>query len=149
MDVRYRGLAAQLGGAAGTLASLRKSGVSVLGEFARRSWDSLSLRYRGTPTGRGLRRSGARSLVVGVLGKISLDIILMAQTEVGEVSEPADGGGSSTLPHKRNPILSVIAAANSRRVQALAQTLYGLWRASTSAPPALARVGDALRRPRP
>ena len=36
LDVRYRGLAAQLGGAAGTLASLGKSGVSVLGEFARR-----------------------------------------------------------------------------------------------------------------
>ena len=72
-----------------------------------------------------MRRSGSLSLVVGVLGKISLDIILMAQTEVGEVTEPADGGGSSTLPHKRNPILSVIAAANSRRVQALAQTLYG------------------------
>ena len=50
----------------------------------------------------------------------------MAQTEVGEVTEPADAGrgGSSTLPHKQNPILSVIAAANSRRVQAHAQTLY-------------------------
>jgi 3-carboxy-cis,cis-muconate cycloisomerase len=69
---------------------------------------------------------GALSLVAGVLGKISLDVILMAQTEVGEVTEPADGdrGGSSTLPHKRNPILSVTAAANARRVQGLAQTLY-------------------------
>jgi 3-carboxy-cis,cis-muconate cycloisomerase len=68
---------------------------------------------------------GALSLLSGVLGKISLDIILMAQTEVGEVSEPsAKGrGGSSTLPHKRNPILSVTAAANARRVQELAQTL--------------------------
>jgi 3-carboxy-cis,cis-muconate cycloisomerase len=69
---------------------------------------------------------GALSLVAGVLGKISLDVILMAQTEVGEVAEPAGEGrgGSSTLPHKRNPILSVTAAANARRVQALAQTLY-------------------------
>jgi 3-carboxy-cis,cis-muconate cycloisomerase len=49
----------------------------------------------------------------------------MAQTEVGEVSEPAGAGrgGSSTLPHKRNPILSVTAAACSRRVQDLARTL--------------------------
>ena len=51
----------------------------------------------------------------------------MAQTEVGEVAEPAGEGrgGSSTLPHKRNPILSVTAAANVRRVQTSAQTLYG------------------------
>ena len=81
---------------------------------------------------------GALSLVAGVLGKISLDVILMAQTEVGEVAEPAGErrGGSSTLPHKRNPILSVTAAANARRVQALAQTLYRLRSASTSAQPA-------------
>ena len=48
---------------------------------------------------------GVRSLLAGALGKISLDIILMAQTEVGEVSEPAGAGrgGSSTLPHKRTP----------------------------------------------
>jgi 3-carboxy-cis,cis-muconate cycloisomerase len=67
----------------------------------------------------------ALSLLAGVLGKISQDVILMAQTEVGEVAEPAgDGrGGSSTLPHKRNPILCVTAAANARRVQDLARTL--------------------------
>jgi 3-carboxy-cis,cis-muconate cycloisomerase len=49
----------------------------------------------------------------------------MAQTEVGEVAEPAGEGrgSSSTLPHKRNPILSVTAAANARRVQDLARTL--------------------------
>ncbi|MEW6635917.1 MAG: 3-carboxy-cis,cis-muconate cycloisomerase, partial [Actinomycetota bacterium] len=49
----------------------------------------------------------------------------MAQTEVGEVAEPAGGGrgGSSTLPHKRNPVLSVTAAASVRRVQDLGRTL--------------------------
>ena len=67
------------------------------------------------------------SLVAGVLGKISYDVILMVQTEVGEVAEPAGEGrgGSSTLPHKRNPILSVTAAANIRRVQDLSRTLQG------------------------
>jgi 3-carboxy-cis,cis-muconate cycloisomerase len=126
-DVRDRGLAAQLGGAAGTLASLGKSGVSVLGEFAR----ELELAEPTVPWHTDRTRiaeiGGSLSLVAGVLGKISLDVILMAQTEVGEVTEPADGGrgGSSTLPHKRNPILSVIAAADTRRVQAHAQTLYG------------------------
>ena len=67
------------------------------------------------------------SLVAGVLGKISSDVILMAQTEVGEDAEPAGEGrgGSSTLPHKRNPILSVTAAASVRRVQDLSRTLAG------------------------
>jgi 3-carboxy-cis,cis-muconate cycloisomerase len=125
-EVRDRGPAAQLGGAAGTLASLGKSGVSVLGEFAR----ELDLAEPTVPWHTDRRRiaeiGGSLSLVAGVVGKISLDVILMAQTEVGEVTEPADGdrGGSSTLPHKRNPILSVTAAANARRVQGLAQTLY-------------------------
>jgi 3-carboxy-cis,cis-muconate cycloisomerase len=68
---------------------------------------------------------GALSLVAGALGKISLDVILLSQTEVAEVAEPSNGGrgGSSTLPHKRNPILSVTAAASARRVVDVARTL--------------------------
>jgi 3-carboxy-cis,cis-muconate cycloisomerase len=127
LDVRQRALAAQLGGAAGTLASLGESGVSVLGEFAREvDLADPTVPWHTDRTGTA-EIGGALSLVAGVLGKISLDVILMAQTEVGEVAEPAGEGrgGSSTLPHKRNPILSVTAAANARRVQALAQTLYG------------------------
>jgi 3-carboxy-cis,cis-muconate cycloisomerase len=125
--LRDRGLAAQLGGAAGTLASLGGSGVSVLGEFAR----ELGLAEPTVPWHTDRTRiaeiGGSLSLAAGVLGKISRDVVLMAQTEVGEVAEPAGEGrgGSSTLPHKRNPILSVIATANTRRVQAHAQTLYG------------------------
>ncbi|HET7479197.1 MAG TPA: 3-carboxy-cis,cis-muconate cycloisomerase [Rubrobacteraceae bacterium] len=123
--VRDSGLAAQLGGAAGTLASLGRDGTQVLREFAR----ELDLAEPVVPWHTGRFRvaevGSALSLAAGVLGKISLDVILMAQTEVGEVAEPAgDGrGGSSTLPHKRNPILSVTAAANVRRVQDLARTL--------------------------
>ncbi len=124
-DVRRSGLAAQLGGAAGTLASLGGSGTSVLREFAR----ELDLVEPAVPwhtdRGRIAEVGGVLSLLAGVLGKISLDVVLMAQTEVGEVAEPAgDGrGGSSTLPHKRNPILSVTAAASARRVRDLAHTL--------------------------
>jgi 3-carboxy-cis,cis-muconate cycloisomerase len=125
--VAERGLAAQLGGAAGTLASLGESGVSVLGEFARELELAESTVPWHTDRTRIAEIGGSLALLAGVLGKISLDVILMAQTEVGEVSEPAEGdrGGSSTLPHKQNPILSVTAAADTRRVQALAQTLYG------------------------
>jgi 3-carboxy-cis,cis-muconate cycloisomerase len=126
LDVRDRGIAVQLGGAAGTLASLGESGVSVVGKFARELGLAEPVVPWHTDRTRIAEIGGALSLVAGVLGKISLDLILMAQTEVGEVVEPAGEGrgSSSTLPHKRNPILSVTAAANVRRVQALAQTLY-------------------------
>ena len=99
----------------------------MLGEFARELGLAEPTVPWHTDRTRVAEIGGSLSLVAGVLGKISLDVILMAQTEVGEVTEPADEGrgGSSTLPHKRNPILSVTAAANTRRVQALAQTLYG------------------------
>ena len=124
-EVREAGLAVQLGGAVGTLASLGPAGTRVLGEFAREldlaepvvPWHTDRVRISNV--------GSALSLVAGVLGKISQDVILMAQTEVGEVAEPAGEGrgGSSTLPHKRNPILSVTAAANARRVIDLSHTL--------------------------
>jgi len=125
LDVRSSRLAAQLGGAAGTLASLGGSGVSVLEEFARELDLAEPVVPWHTDRTRIAEVGGTLSLLAGVLGKISLDVILLSQTEVGEVAEPAGEGrgGSSTLPHKRNPILSVTAAANTRRVQDLSRTL--------------------------
>jgi 3-carboxy-cis,cis-muconate cycloisomerase len=124
-EVHHSGLAVQLGGAAGTLASLGPAGTKVLGEFAREldlvepvvPWHTDRVRISEI--------GSALSLVAGVMGKISQDVILMAQTEIGEVAEPAGEGrgGSSTLSHKRNPILSVTAAANARRVLDLSHTL--------------------------
>jgi len=125
LTVRESNLAAQLGGAAGTLASLGPEGTRVLKEFARELELAEPVVPWHTDRSRIAQIGGALSLLAGVLGKISLDIILMVQTEVGEVSEPAGAGrgGSSTLPHKQNPILSVTAAACSRRVQDLVRTL--------------------------
>jgi 3-carboxy-cis,cis-muconate cycloisomerase len=123
LDVRATRLAAQLGGAAGTLASLGDSGTEVLKEFARELELAEPVVPWHTDRSRIAEIGGTLSLLSGVLGKISLDIILMAQTEVGEVSEPAGRGGSSTLPHKQNPILSVTAAACSRRAADLSRTL--------------------------
>jgi 3-carboxy-cis,cis-muconate cycloisomerase len=125
LAVREAGLAVQLGGAAGTLASLGSAGTQVLGEFARELDLAEPVVPWHTDRVRTSDLGGALSLVAGVLGKISQDVILMAQTEIGEVAEPAGEGrgGSSTLPHKRNPILSVIAAANARRVIDLSHTL--------------------------
>jgi 3-carboxy-cis,cis-muconate cycloisomerase len=124
-EVRESGLAVQLGGAAGTLASLAPAGTRVLGEFARELGLVEPLVPWHTDRVRISNIGGALSLVAGVVGKISQDVILMAQTEIGEVAEPAGEGkgGSSTLPHKRNPILAVTAAANARRVLDLSHTL--------------------------
>ncbi len=125
LAVREADLAAQLGGAAGTLASLGPDGIQVLEEFTRElglaepvvPWHTARLRIA--------ELGSVLALVGGVAHKLALDVILMAQTEVAEVAEPADGGrgGSSTLPHKRNPVLSVAAAACVRRVPPLVQTL--------------------------
>jgi 3-carboxy-cis,cis-muconate cycloisomerase len=125
LEVRSSGLAAQLGGAAGTLAALGGSGASVLKGFARELALAEPVMPWHTDRTRISELGATLSLVAGILGKISLDIILMAQTEVGEVSEPAGTGrgGSSTLPHKRNSILSVTAVASVRRVQDLSRTL--------------------------
>ena len=125
LEVRTTKLAAQLGGAAGTLASLGDSGTGVLEEFARELELAEPVVPWHTDRSRIAEIGGTLSLLGGALGKISLDIVLMAQTEVGEVSEPsgAGRGGSSTLPHKRNPILSVTAVANARRVLDLSHTL--------------------------
>ncbi len=125
LSVRNSSLAAQLGGAAGTLASLGPEGIRVLSEFAREldlaepvvPWHTARLRIA--------ELGSALALAAGVLNKLALDVILMAQTEVGEAAEPSGGGrgGSSTLPHKRNPVSAILATACARRVQPLAQTL--------------------------
>ena len=64
-------------------------------------------------------------LVVGTLGKAARDVSLLMQTEVGEAFEPADAGrgGSSTLPHKRNPVSSAAVLATATRVPALVSTM--------------------------
>ena len=64
-------------------------------------------------------------LLVGTLGKIARDISLLAQTEIGEVLEPAESGrgGSSTLPHKRNPVGSAVVLAAAIRVPALVSVM--------------------------
>ncbi|HYZ63925.1 MAG TPA: lyase family protein, partial [Acetobacteraceae bacterium] len=66
-------------------------------------------------------------LICGSVAKMATDVILLAQTEVGEVSEPyvAGRGGSSTMPQKRNPIASEYVIAAQRAVQALVPLMQG------------------------
>jgi 3-carboxy-cis,cis-muconate cycloisomerase len=67
------------------------------------------------------------ALVVGTLGKLARDVALLMQTEIGEASEPlaAGRGGSSTMPHKRNPVGSAAILSAATRVPALTAVMLG------------------------
>ena len=120
--VRDETLAAQLGGDEGTLAALGDAGPEVVAGFA----DELGLREPTLPWHtvrvRPAVLASSVATAAGVLGKIARDVILLAQTEVAEAAE-ADGGTSSTLPQKRNPVRSVLVVAAVDRVPGLAATV--------------------------
>ena len=118
-------LAAQLGGAAGTLASLGPAAAEVPAEYARVLGLCAPTLPWHTNRARVAELAGTLGAAAGVMGKLALDVTLLAQTEVGEVAEPAaDGrGGSSTLPHKRNPVGAVLVRAATARVPGLVATL--------------------------
>jgi 3-carboxy-cis,cis-muconate cycloisomerase len=105
----------QFGGAAGTLAALGTKGTKV----AKRLAEDLGLRQEApwhAERDRIANVASAIGILIGAGGKVARDVSLLMQTEVGEVSEPGGQGrgGSSTMPHKRNPIASaqILAAAN-------------------------------------
>jgi 3-carboxy-cis,cis-muconate cycloisomerase len=125
--VRRERLAAQLGGAAGTLASLGADGVEVVRAYAAELGLAEPVLAWHTDRARVGELAGALGVAAGVLGKLALDVTLLAQTEVAEVTEAAgDGrGGSSTLPHKRNPVTAVLVTAATRRAPGLVATLLG------------------------
>ncbi|RQP25066.1 lyase family protein [Piscinibacter terrae] len=107
----------QLGGAVGTLAVMGDKGDPVARHMA------LSLALRHAPGAWHTQRDEAASLACelgvlsGTLGKIARDISLMSQGEIGELAEPSGSGrgGSSAMPHKRNPVASMLALAGSMR----------------------------------
>ena len=115
----------QFGGAAGTLASLGTHGLAVEKALAA----ELELAIPDVPwhTQRDIVCEVATTLglLAATLGKLGRDIALLAQTEVGEAFEPAapGRGGSSTLPHKRNPVGAAIAIAAATRVPGLVATM--------------------------
>jgi 3-carboxy-cis,cis-muconate cycloisomerase/3-oxoadipate enol-lactonase len=125
--VRRERLAAELGGAAGTLAALGRHGTEVVRDFAAELGLAEPVLAWHTNRTRVAELAGALGVAAGVLGKIALDVTLLAQTEIGEVSEPAGEGrgGSSTLPHKSNPVGAVLVVAGTRRVPGLVATVLG------------------------
>jgi 3-carboxy-cis,cis-muconate cycloisomerase len=129
LDVRERlasaSLATQLGGAAGTLAPLGAEGTRVLALLAARlELDEPALPWHANRI-RVADLGAALALAAGAAERIALDVVLLAQTEVGEVMEASAGGrgGSSAMPHKRNPVGSVLAIACARRARGAAGVL--------------------------
>jgi 3-carboxy-cis,cis-muconate cycloisomerase len=123
-DVRENVLAAQLGGAAGTLASLGDRGVAVAAAFARRLDLAEPTIPWHTSRRRPARLASALGETAGSIGSIALDLVLLSQTEVAEVAEGGSGqGASSTMPHKRNAVAAVSALACARRTPGLVATM--------------------------
>ena len=125
-QMKARVLTAQLGGAVGSLASLLDQGSKVVEAYAAQLNLSVPTCTWHGERDRIIEIAGFLAIVVGNTGKMARDWSLMMQTEIAEVFEPtAKGrGGSSTMPHKRNPVAaaSILAAAN--RVPALMSSMY-------------------------
>jgi 3-carboxy-cis,cis-muconate cycloisomerase len=124
-ELRARALVLQFGGAAGTLASLGSQGMEVATALAA----ELQLELPDTPwhaqRDRVAEAATVVGLLVGTLGKMARDISLLMQTEIAEAFEPSgkNRGGSSTMPHKRNPVSCAVALAAALRVPALVSTM--------------------------
>ena len=115
----------QFGGAAGTLAAFGATGDAV----ATRLASELGLQ-KPAITWHSARDAFARfgaeaAILTGAAGKVARDVSLLMQPEIGEAFEPAlaGRGGSSALPHKRNPAASLLALEAALRAPALAATL--------------------------
>jgi 3-carboxy-cis,cis-muconate cycloisomerase len=114
-------IALQFGGAAGTLASLGDDGLRVAASLAAElaltepalPWHTERTRIVGLVA--------ALGLLTGALGKVARDVVLLSQNEVAEVR--SGQGGSSTMPHKRNPVPSVAVLACAQRLPGVVASL--------------------------
>lgn len=116
-QLKPRLLVVQFGGAVGTLAALGEGGTAVQQALAHELSLNVPLLPWHTQRDSLAEFASWLSLVSGSLAKMAQDIILLAQSEVGELRESGDSsrGGSSTMPQKSNPITSelIIAAART------------------------------------
>ncbi|MBD0286830.1 MAG: 3-carboxy-cis,cis-muconate cycloisomerase [Flavisolibacter sp.] len=141
-ELLQKGFVLQMGGAVGTLSGMNEKGLQVSETMS----DFLHLTCPAKPwhTQRDyvVRIATSLGILTGNIGKIAKDISLLMQTEIAEVLEPVEEGkgGSSTMPHKRNPVGSIAILANAARVPALVSTMLscmvqdheratGLWHA--------------------
>ena len=115
----------QFGGPSGTLSSFGQSGTAVLAALAQELGLPASLVPWHSTRDRFARLGAELAILAGAAGKIGRDVSLLMQPEVGEAAEAARAGrgGSSSMPHKRNPALSMLALEAAQRTPALAATL--------------------------
>jgi 3-carboxy-cis,cis-muconate cycloisomerase len=123
--LRREDLALQFGGAAGTLAALGDKGLAVSERLAQELNLPLPEAPWHTHRDRIAEAASSFAILAGSCGKIARDISLMMQTDVGEAFEPAGEGrgGSSTMPHKRNPVAAASALGCATMAPQLAATI--------------------------
>jgi len=124
--LRSEALALQFGGAAGTLAALGDKGWVVAERLAQELELPLPDAPWHTHRDRIAEAASVLAIVAGTCGKIARDIQLMMQTDVAEAFEPSGEGrgGSSTMPHKRNPVAAATALAAATMAPNLAATIF-------------------------
>jgi 3-carboxy-cis,cis-muconate cycloisomerase len=124
-EMTPRVLVLQFGGAAGTLASLGEGGEDVASALA----EQLKLQLPDVPwhsqRDRLVEVGGFYAGLTSTIGKLVSDFALLMQTEIAELAEPhgKERGGSSTMPHKRNPVLTAAILSEAVRVPGLHSTL--------------------------
>lgn len=141
-ELKPRLLVLQFGGASGTLAALGEQALPIAQALAEELQLTLPEQPWHTQRDRVVEFGAVLGLIAGSLGKLGRDISLLMQTEAAEVFEPsAPGkGGSSTMPHKRNPVGAAVLIGAATRVPGLVSTLFsampqeherslGLWHA--------------------
>src|SRR4051795_5730673 len=124
--LRTETLALQFGGAAGTLAALGDKGLAVSERLAQELNLPLPDAPWHTHRDRIAEAASCLAILAGSCGKIARDVSLMMQTDVAEAFEPAGEGrgGSSTMPHKRNPVAAASALGAATMAPQLAATIF-------------------------
>ncbi|HEX8480236.1 MAG TPA: 3-carboxy-cis,cis-muconate cycloisomerase [Telluria sp.] len=116
-EAAARALQLQLGGAVGTLSVMGEAGPVVAGRMAAQLGLKMPDAAWHTQRDEWVRLGLEVAVLTGTLGKLATDLSLMAQGEIGELAEPSGSGrgGSSAMPHKRNPVSSMITLAAMHR----------------------------------
>ncbi|OWJ96181.1 3-carboxy-cis,cis-muconate cycloisomerase [Pseudomonas sp. A46] len=149
-ELKPRLLCLQFGGASGSLAALGEQAWPVAEALAVELRLNLPDQPWHTQRDRLVELASLLGLIAGSLGKLGRDLSLLMQTEAGEVFEPAapGKGGSSTMPHKRNPVSAAVLIGAATRAPGLVSTLFaampqeherslGLWHAEWESLPEL------------
>nr|WP_307324412.1 MULTISPECIES: 3-carboxy-cis,cis-muconate cycloisomerase [Pseudomonas] len=150
VELKPRLLCLQFGGASGSLAALGEQAWPVAEALASELQLNLPEQPWHTQRDRLVEFASLLGMIAGSLGKLGRDLSLLMQTEAGEVFEPsAPGkGGSSTMPHKRNPVGAAVLIGAATRAPGLVATMFaampqeherslGLWHAEWETLPEL------------